>query len=198
MTKMAIFYYSSTGANYQMAQWAESALKESGAEVKLLKIPETAPESAISQNPAWQKHYEATKNVPEASPEDLDWADGFIFSIPTRFGNVPSQVKQFMDLCGGLWAEGKLVNKVCSAMTSAQNPHGGQEQTLTSFYVSMFHWGVIIAGPGYTDEVIFSTGGNPYGTSATVDGEGNLQDDIQKAVEHQAKRTYDITQKISG
>lgn len=198
MTKMAIFYYSSTGANYQMAQWAEAALKESGAEVKLLKIPETAPESAISQNPAWQKHYQATKNVPEASPEDLDWADGFIFSIPTRFGNVPSQVKQFMDLCGGLWAEGKLMNKVCSAMTTAQNPHGGQEQTLTSFYVSMFHWGVIIAGPGYTDEVIFSTGGNPYGTSATVDGEGNLQDDIQKAVEHQAKRTYDITHKISG
>ncbi len=103
-----------------------------------------------------------------------------------------------MDQCGGLWAQGKLVNKVCSAMTTAQNPHGGQEQTLTSFYVSMFHWGVIIAGPGYTDDVIFASGGNPYGTSATVDGEGNIQDDIQKAVEHQAKRTYDITNKISS
>lgn len=198
MTKMAVLYYSSTGANYQMAQWTEAALKESGAEVKLLKIPETAPESAISQNPAWQKHYEATKDVPEATPDDLEWADGFIFSIPTRFGNVPSQVKQFMDMCGGLWAQGKLVNKVCSAMATAQNPHGGQEQTITNFYVSMFHWGVIIAGPGYTDDVIFASGGNPYGTSATVDGEGNIQDDIQKAVEHQAKRTYDITTKISG
>ncbi|TFB22113.1 NAD(P)H:quinone oxidoreductase [Filobacillus milosensis] len=197
MTKMAIFYYSSTGANYQMAQWAEAAMKEAGAEVKLIKVPETAPESAIEQNPAWKKHYEATKYVPEATPEDLDWADGFMFSIPTRFGNVPAQVKQFMDMCGGLWAEGKLVNKVCSAMTSAQNPHGGQEQTLANFYTSMFHWGVIIAGPGYTDEVIFGSGGNPYGTSATVDGEGNIQDDIQKAVEHQAKRTYEITKKIS-
>ncbi|RPF50146.1 NAD(P)H:quinone oxidoreductase [Aquisalibacillus elongatus] len=198
MAKIAVLYYSSTGANYQLAQWAEGALSEAGAEVKFLKIPETAPEDAIAQNPAWQKHYEATKDVPEASPDDLDWADGFIFSFPTRFGNVPGQVKQFMDICGGLWAQGKLVNKVCSAMTSAQNPHGGQEQTLSNFYTSMFHWGCIIAGPGYTDDVIFASGGNPYGTSTTVDGEGNIQDDVQKAVEHQARRTFDITNKISG
>ncbi|MDQ0351651.1 NAD(P)H dehydrogenase (quinone) [Alkalibacillus filiformis] len=197
MTKMAVFYYSSTGANYKMAQWTEEALKQAGADVKLVKIPETAPEEAIAQNPAWKDHYENTKDVPEAQVEDLEWADGFIFSLPTRFGNVPAQVKQFMDQAGGLWMQGKLANKVVSAMTTAQNAHGGQEQTIMHFYTSMFHWGAIIASPGYTDDSIFASGGNPYGTSAQVDGEGNLQDDVEQAVKHQAKRTFEITQKIS-
>ncbi|PKR78253.1 NAD(P)H:quinone oxidoreductase, type IV [Halalkalibacillus sediminis] len=197
MTKMAVFYYSSTGANYQLAQWAESALKEAGAEVKLVKIPETAPMEAIEQNPAWKKHYEETKDVPEASIDDLEWADGYIFSVPTRFGALPSQAKQFIDMAGGLWGEGKLVNKVVSGMTSAANPHGGQEQTLTNLYTSMYHWGAIVVPPGYSDNVIFGSGGNPYGTSTTVDGEGNITDDVKGAVEHQARRTYEITKKIS-
>ncbi|GAA0471053.1 NAD(P)H:quinone oxidoreductase [Alkalibacillus silvisoli] len=197
MTKMAVFYYSSTGANHQMAKWAEEALSEAGAEVKLVKIPETAPEEAISQNPAWKEHYENSKDVTEAQVNDLEWADGFIFSIPTRFGNVPAQVKQFMDQAGGLWAEGKLVNKVVSAMTTAQNPHGGQEQTLMHLYTSMFHWGAVIASPGYTDDSVFASGGNPYGTSATADGEGKIQDDVENAVKHQAKRTFEITNKIA-
>ncbi|QTM98590.1 NAD(P)H:quinone oxidoreductase [Sediminibacillus dalangtanensis] len=197
MVKMAIFYYSSTGTNYQLAQWAESAAKDAGAEVRVRKIKELAPEEAIAQNPAWKEHYEATKDVPEATNDDLDWADGFIFSVPTRFGNVPSQAKQFFDQAGGLWAEGKLVNKVVSAMTSAQNPHGGQEATTLNLYTTMFHWGAIIVGPGYTDPVTFAAGGNPYGISVSVDQDGNMIEDVEAAVKHQAKRTVEVTKKIA-
>ncbi|MFD1017717.1 NAD(P)H:quinone oxidoreductase [Thalassobacillus hwangdonensis] len=196
MAKLAIFYYSSTGTNYKMAQWAEAAAKEAGAEVKLLKIPETAPMSAIEQNPAWKEHYEETKDVPEAKIDDLDWADGYIFSVPTRFGNVPAQAKQFFDMAGGLWFQGKLVNKVVSAMTSAQNPHGGQEATILNLYTTMFHWGAIIASPGYTDDSIFAGGGNPYGTSVSVDQDGNMKEDVEGAVRHQAKRTVQVTDMI--
>ncbi|WP_101843388.1 NAD(P)H:quinone oxidoreductase [Halobacillus sp. Marseille-P3879] len=195
--KLAIIYYSSTGTNYQMAQWAEDEAKKTGAEVKLVRIPELAPMEAIEQNPAWKEHYLATKDkVPEAKVDDLDWADAFLFSVPTRFGAVPAQAKQFIDQAGGLWAQGKLVNKVVSAMTSAQNPHGGQEATLLSLYTSMFHWGAVIAAPGYSDNSIFSAGGNPYGTSVTVDGEGNMKDDIEEAVRHQVNRTVEVAQKI--
>ncbi|SDM01452.1 NAD(P)H:quinone oxidoreductase [Sediminibacillus halophilus] len=197
MVKMAIFYYSSTGTNYQLAQWAEAAAKDAGAEVRVRKIKETAPEEAIAQNPAWKEHYEATKEVPEATNDDLDWADGFIFSVPTRFGNVPSQAKQFFDQAGGLWAQGKLVNKVVSAMTSAQNPHGGQEATTLNLYTTMFHWGAIIVGPGYTDPVTFAAGGNPYGISVSVDQDGNMVEDVEAAVKHQAKRTVEVTKKIA-
>lgn len=190
--KLAIIYYSSTGTNYKLAKTAEEAAKETGAEVKLVKVPELAPEEAINGNPAWKAHLEETKDVPTASLDDLVWADAYIFSVPTRYGTVPSQMKQFLDTTGGLWSEGKLANKVVSAMTSASNPHGGQEQTILSLYTTMFHWGAIVAAPGYTDDSIFASGGNPYGTSVTADQEGNWKEDVTAAVKHQAKRTIQV------
>ena len=190
--KLAIVYYSSTGTNYQLAKWAEEAAAGTGAEVKLAKVKENAPMAAIEQNPAWKEHYEATQDVPEAEPDLLDWADAIIFSVPTRFGHVPSQFQQFLDTTGGLWAQGKLANKVVSAMSSAQNAHGGQEATVLAVYTSVFHWGGIVAAPGYTDPVLFGAGGNPYGTSVTVGPDGNMIEDVEDAVKHQATRTVEV------
>jgi len=190
--KLAVIFYSMGGTNYQLAKWAEEGAKEVGAEVKVLKVEELAPESIIEKNEVWKKNVEATKDVPIATGDDIEWADAIIFSIPTRFGNMPSQMKQFLDIQGGLWATGKTVNKVVSAMTSAQNPHGGQEATILSLYTSMMHWGAIIVPPGYTDQVLFGAGGNPYGTSVSVDQNGKMIEDVQAAVKHQAKRTVTV------
>lgn len=192
--KLAVIYYSSSGTNYQLARWAEEAAKAAGADVKVVKVAELAPEEAIASNPAWKAHVEQTKDVPTATLADLEWADAYIFSIPTRFGNVPSQMKQFLDTAGGLWAEGKLANKVVSAMTSAQNPHGGQEETILSLYTTMYHWGCIVVTPGYTDESLFRAGGNPYGTSVSVDQDGNMVEDVREAVIYQAKRTITVAE----
>jgi NAD(P)H dehydrogenase (quinone) len=101
-------------------------------------------------------------------------------------------MKQFLDTTGGIWFTGKTVNKVVSAMASAQNPHGGQEQTILQLYTSMYHWGAIIAAPGYTDPVLYGAGGNPYGTSVTVGQDGQMVENVQEAVKHQAKRTVSI------
>ncbi|MDN4524623.1 NAD(P)H:quinone oxidoreductase [Fictibacillus fluitans] len=191
---LAVIYYSSTGTNYQLANWAAESGREAGAEVKVLKVPELAPPEAIESNAAWKAHVEETKHVPEVQLSDLEWADAIIFSVPTRFGNVPAQVKQFLDTTGGLWFQGKLVNKVVSAMTSAQNPHGGQEATILSLYTTMYHWGAIVATPGYSDPVLYGAGGNPYGTSVTVDQSGNMVEDVQGAVKHQAKRTVNVAE----
>jgi NAD(P)H dehydrogenase (quinone) len=97
-----------------------------------------------------------------------------------------------MDMQGGLWAEGKLANKVVSAMSSAQNPHGGQEGTIKAMYSTLMHWGAIIVPTGYTDGSIFAAGGNPYGTTATVSQEGEIVDDVEEAVKHQARRTIQV------
>lgn len=194
--KLAVIYYSSTGTNHKLAAWAEAGAKEAGAEVKVLKVPELAPQSAIDSNPAWKAHLEATKDVPEVTLNDLEWADAIIFSVPTRFGNVPAQMKQFLDTTGGLWFQGKLANKVVSAMASASNPHGGQEATILSLYTTMYHWGAIVAAPGYTDQSLFEAGGNPYGTSVTVDQDGNSKENVEAAVKHQAKRTVTIAESI--
>lgn len=196
--KLAVIYYSMGGTNYQLAQWAAEGAKEAGAEVKIFKVPELAPQSVIESNPNWKAHLEATKHIPEVKLEDLEWADAFIFSTPTRFGNMASQMKQFLDTTGGLWAKGKLANKVVSAMSSAQNPHGGQEATILSIYTTMYHWGAIVAAPGFTDPIIFGAGGNPYGTSVTVDQNGKMLEDVQAAVKYQAKRTVTVAQWIKS
>ncbi|NLV89506.1 MAG: NAD(P)H:quinone oxidoreductase [Tissierellia bacterium] len=194
--KLAVIYYSATGINYQLAKMAEEGGIEAGAEVRVLKVPELIPEEVINNNPGMKANAEATKDVPVATGDDLVWADAIIFSVPTRFGNLASQMKNFLDMQGGLWAEGKLMNKVVSAMSSAQNPHGGQEATVKALYTSLMHWGAIIVPPGYTDPSIFAAGGNPYGTSVTQGQDGKMVEDVKDAVKHQAKRTVEVARWI--
>lgn len=196
--KLAVVYYSMGGSNYQLARWAEEGAKGLGAEVRLVKVPELAPQSVIDNNPAWKANTEATKEVPTASTDDIEWADAIIFSVPTRFGVMAAQMKQFLDTTGGLWAQGKTVNKVVSAMTSAQNPHGGQEATILSLYTMMYHWGAIVVAPGYTDPVLFGAGGNPYGTSVSIGQDGKMIEDVEAAVKHQVKRTLEIAGRLLG
>ncbi|MDN6640058.1 MAG: NAD(P)H:quinone oxidoreductase [Tetragenococcus sp.] len=198
MTKISIVYYSSTGTNYQLAQWAKEAVENTGAEARLVKAPELAPDVAIDANPAWRAHYDATRDVPEVTTEDITWADGIIFSVPSRFGVMAAQMKQFIDSQGGIWASGDTVNKVVSGMTSAQNSHGGQEATILSLYIQMMHWGTIIAAPGYSEAEYYTAGGNPYGTSVSVDADGNMLEDVEEAVKQQARHVVDIANRVNG
>ena len=187
-----VIYYSSTGANYKLAQWAAEGAREKSADVKIVRVPELAPQTAIETNSAWKNHFESTRSVPEATLADLEWADVYIFSVPTRYGNVPAQMKQFLDSTGPLWQKGGLVNKVVTAMSSALNTHGGQEETILSLYTTMYHWGAIVVAPGYTHQAFFGAGGNPYGTSVSVDMQGNMKEDVREAVMAQAQRAVSI------
>lgn len=194
--KLAIIYYSSTGTNYTLAREAETAAKDLGVEnIRFKRVEETVPEEVIKENEDWHNHYQETKEIETATVEDLDWADAIIFSYPTRYGDAPSQFKSLVDSTGGLWQNGKLVNKVVTGMTSAANPHGGQEGTLLSLYKTMMHWGAIVAAPGYADPVIFETGGNPYGFSMI--GGSDLDGKQKQAIAAQVKRALEITEKIN-
>ena len=135
--------------------------------------------------------------MPQATPADMEWADAYLFSAPTRFGGAASQVRAFINTLGGLWGTGKLANKGFSAMTSAQNTNGGQETTLQTLYITAQHWGSIIVTPGYTDPVIFASGGNPYGASVTADGQP-LGDADKATIRHQTKRLVEITAKLTA
>jgi NAD(P)H dehydrogenase (quinone) len=171
-TKGAVIYYSATGNVHKLARAVEEGAKDAGAETRLLKVHELAPEEAIKSNRGWYDHALETQDVPEASMEDLEWADAYVFGTPTRYGNVLAQLKQFLDTTGGLWAEGKLADKVVGGFTSADTQHGGQESTLLSMYNVFMHWGSIVVTPGYTDEIVFEAGGNPYGASSSGTEEG--------------------------
>ena len=195
--KLAIVYYSTYGTNHAMAEVAAQAAREAGAEVRLLKVRETAPESVVASTQAWAAHAERTAQVPVATAADMEWANAYLFSAPTRFGTVASQMRAFIDTLGGVWAKGALANKAVSAMTSAQNMHGGQETTLLSWYATFMHWGSIIVPPGYADPVIFASGGNPYGASVTAKGEP-LSDEITASIAFQARRLVDYAGRIAG
>lgn len=195
-TKLSIIYYSTYGSNVQLAKWAEEAALKLGAEVRVRQVQELAPQAVIDSQAGWKANQEATKDIPVATSDDITWADAVLFSVPSRFGNVPSQFKQFIDIQGGIWATGKTVNKAVSAMSSAQNPHGGQEATLLSLYTSMYHWGAIVVTPGYTDASVGLAGGNPYGTSVTIGQDGKMIENVRPAVEHQVKRLLDVASKL--
>lgn len=176
---VAIVYYSVGGTNEQMAKWAKSAVEELGATARILNVKPS--EEQVGE---------------EATSADLEWADAIIFSTPTRFGMMAAEMKAFIDKQGGLWSEGKTVNKVVTAMSSAGNAHGGQEATILSLYTTLMHWGAIIVPPGYTDPVTFTAGGNPYGTTVTVDENREMIEDVEAAVKHQAKRTATIAKQL--
>src|SRR5699024_9625107 len=101
--KLAIVYYSMTGTNFKLAEWAKESAEENGAEVRLLKVPEFASQERIDANPLWKAHIDATEHINEVTSEDIEWADSIIFSVPTRFGMMASQMKQFFDTQGQLW-----------------------------------------------------------------------------------------------
>lgn len=199
VTKLAVIYYSATGHGTTMAKRIARTAESAGAEVRLRHIAETLAPETFAQNPAWTANYEATKDDPAATGDDIVWADAVIFGSPTRFGSPTAQFRAFIDSLGGLWAQGKLADKVYAAFTSTQTAHGGQESTLLNLYVSLMHFGGIIVPPGYTDPVKFNDG-NPYGVGLVANRENiaEFDDTTNDALDHLARRVVDIAGRLGG
>ncbi|MET0525939.1 MAG: NAD(P)H:quinone oxidoreductase [Nocardioides sp.] len=185
----AIIYYSATGTVHELARAAAEGADKAGAEVRLRKVAEMAPQHAIDANPAWGEHLRATTDVAEAALGDLEWADVVLLGTPTRFGNPASQLKSFIETTGPLWQQGKLTDKVYTAFTAASTAHGGHEATLLALGHVFHHWGGVIVPPGYADPIQFQTG-NPYGTSHASAG-GPPDDTALEAARFQARRAVD-------
>ncbi len=173
---------------------AQAAEKAGAAEVRLLKVAELASAAIVESNPAWAEHAAATADIAEASVTDVEWADVVLFGTPTRFGLPAAQLKQFIDTTGGLWSQGKLVNKVVSSFTSTATSHGGQESTLLALNNTFYHWGAIIVPPGFADPIQFDpANGNPYGASSVSgNNPANIAEANLAAVEFQARRAVEV------
>jgi NAD(P)H dehydrogenase (quinone) len=201
MANIAVVYYSSTGHVHQLAVAVAEGAEETGAEVRLRRVPELAPEEVIRGQDAWHEHYVKTRaSVEEATLDDLEWADGFAFGTPTRYGTPAAQLKQFLDTTGPLWSAGKLADKPATSFTSSQNTHGGQESTLLALNNVFYHWGSVIVAPGYTDPLLFASGGNPYGTSY-VSGQDiaeELPGETLSAARYQGRRLATFAARLAG
>ena len=165
------------GHIYRMAEAvAEGAREVEGAEVELLQVPELVPDDVLEKSGA-KKAREAFAHISIAKVDDLADADAIIFGIPTRFGNMCAQMRNFLDQAGGLWAQNALVGKVGSVFTSSATQHGGQETTIICSHITLLHLGIVIVGLPYSEARQFTldeiTGGSPYGASTITAGDGS-------------------------
>src|SRR5690349_23459773 len=127
-----------------MARRLQEAAEKAGAEVRLRQVTELAPPEAIASNPVWSQHVDSTRDEPKATADDVVWADAVLFGTPTRYGNVASQLKQYIDTLGPQWGQGLLANKAYAGFTASMTEHGGQESTLLALYNTIYHFGGVV------------------------------------------------------
>ena len=172
MAKILVLYYSSYGHVETMAHAVAEGARAGGAEVSVKRVPELVPDEV-----ARSSHFRLDQPAPVAEPDELAAYDAIIVGTGTRYGRMSSQMANFFDRTGGLWAKGALVGKLGAAFTSTASQHGGQETTLISILTNLLHHGLVVTGLPYSfqgqlklDEV---TGGTPYGASTLAGGDGS-------------------------
>lgn len=197
MAKVLVLYYSSWGHMEAMANAAAEGARSAGAEVTVKRVPELVPAEV-----AKAAHYKLDQAAPIAEPGELVDYDAVIFGVPTRFGNMPAQMKQFLDQTGGLWAKGALVGKVGSVMSSTATQHGGQETTIITTQIVLQHHGMTIVPLSYAyagqSGVDTLRGGSPYGATAITDSDGSRWPSEQEleGAAFQGKRVAEIAAKL--
>ena len=199
MTKVLVLYYSSYGHVETMAgAVAEGARAVDGVEVTVKRVPELMPEE-VAKNAG----VKLDQAAPIAEPGELADYDAIVFGTPTRFGNMASQMRNFLDQTGGLWMKGALIGKVGSVFASTASQHGGQETTITSFHTTLFHQGMVVVGVPYSCQELVQmneiSGGTPYGATTLADGDGSRQvSEVERAIARfQGRHVAEIAKKLA-
>ena len=200
MTKVLVLYYSSYGHIEQMAYAvAEGAREVAGVEVDVKRVPELVPEEV-----ARQSHFKLDQPAPIAKVDDLPQYDAVIFGVPTRFGNMAAQMRNFLDQTGALWMKGSLIGKVGSVFASSATQHGGNETTIITTIPTLLHLGFVVVGLPYScqaqmglDEI---KGGSPYGATTIAGGQGERQPSEQEKgmARFQGRHVAEIAKKLAG
>ncbi|WP_302848128.1 NAD(P)H:quinone oxidoreductase [Atopomonas hussainii] len=169
-----VLYYSRHGSTAEMARLIARGVEASGIEARLRTVPNVSPdtEASAAEVPADGAIY--------CSQDDLQHCSGLVLGSPTRFGNMASALKHFIDGSSSLWLSGALVGKPAAVFTSTASLHGGQESTLLSMLLPLLHHGMLICGLPYSESALLETrgGGTPYGAShfAGQDGKRALDE----------------------
>ncbi|MFG1349919.1 NAD(P)H:quinone oxidoreductase [Xanthobacter autotrophicus] len=199
MAKVLVLYYSAYGHIEQMAEAVAAGAREAGATVDIKRVPDLVPEEV-----AKAAHFKLDQKAPIATVAELAEYDAIIVGVGTRFGRMASQMANFLDQAGGLWARGALHGKVGGAFTATATQHGGQEVTLFSIITNLMHFGMVIVGLDYgygaqmtLDEI---TGGSPYGATTITGGDSARQPSAIEldGARYQGKRIAETAIKLHG
>ncbi|PKR91015.1 NAD(P)H:quinone oxidoreductase [Pleomorphomonas diazotrophica] len=199
MAKVLVLYYSAYGHIETMANAVAEGARSTGATVDVKRVPELVPADVAKAS-----YYKMDQAAPVATPDELANYDAIIVGAGTRYGTVASQMRNFLDQTGALWAQGKLVGKVASAFTASATQHGGQESTILGLIPTFLHHGMAYVGLPYAFQgqmgVEAVKGGSPYGASTITDGDGSRQpSEIElEAARYQGAHVAKITTKLFG
>lgn len=199
MSKVLVLYYSSYGHIEKMAQAVAEGAREAGAQVDIKRVPELVPEEVAKKS-----GFKLDQAAPIATVDDLPNYDAIILGVPTRYGGMPAQMKNFLDQTGGLWMKGALIGKVGSVFASSATQHGGQESTILSTHTVLLHQGMVIVGLPYSFQgqmgVKEVTGGSPYGATTIADGDGSRQPSENElaGARFQGRHVADIAAKLAA
>lgn len=199
MAKVLVLYYSAYGHIETMAYAMAEGAKSAGADVTVKRVPELVPDDVAKAS-----HYKMDQKAEIATVDELAGYDAIIVGAGTRYGTVASQMRNFWDQTGGLWAQGKLVGKVGSVFTSSATQHGGQESTILGFIPTLLHHGLVVVGLPYAFQgqmgVEEVKGGSPYGASTITGGDGSRQPSEVEldAARYQGAHVARIAAKISA
>ena len=197
--KVLIAFYSRNGSTEALAQAMAEGARSEGAEVMLRRAREIVSRDVMAHADGWTEAADRMNALYEApTAADAEAADAILFGTPTRFGNVSSELKAYIDSLGGLWFQGKLVGKAGGAFTSTSSTHGGNETTIVSLYHPMAHLGLIIVPLGYADPALFKAG-TPYGASS-VAGQDNAPPsaDALEVARFQGRRTAQVAEALKA
>ena len=200
MAKILILYHSAYGHIETLADAIAAGAREvEGVDVAIRRVPELVPDEV-----ARAAHYKLDQAAPIATVDELPDYDAIILGCGTRYGRISSQLANFLDQTGGLWAKGVFNGKVGSAFTSTASQHGGQESTLMSLITNLMHFGMVIVGLPYSYQGLLGveevSGGTPYGASTIAAGDGSRRPTENElgAARHQGRHVADITKKLRG
>ena len=196
MTTILVLYYSRYGSVKQMAQHIARGVESiSGVEARIRTVPSISPNTEKTEPSI------PDSGAPYVTLDDLKECDGLALGSPTRFGNMAAPMKYFLDTTSSLWLSGDLVNKPACVFSSTGSLHGGQETTLLSMMLPLFHLGFVLTGIPYTEPDLNTTrtGGTPYGAShfAGIDGKNAVSDEEQRLCFALGKRLAELAVKLN-
>ncbi len=197
MSEVLVLYFSRYGATEALAREVCHGVDSiDGMASRLRTVPAV---SAVTEA--------VEDDIPESGPpyaaaQDLVDCAGLVMGSPTRFGNMASALKYFLDGTGSEWLAGSLSGKPAGVFTSTSTLHGGQESTLLTMAVPLLHHGMLLTGLPHTEEALSktTTGGSPYGASHVTWNRKSdaLSDDEKYLARVLGKRVADIARRLAA
>ena len=197
MSEILVLYYSQGGSTAEMAQTIAHGVEEvTGMQARVRTVPNVSSVCEATENSI------PDAGAPYATLDDLKECAGLILGSPTYFGNMTAALKYFIDSTSSLWMSGELINKPAAVFTATGSMHGGQESTLLSMMLPLFHHGMILVGLPYNEQALFQTqgGGTPYGASRLTSDEDNrmLHDEEKILCIALGKRVAETARKLQA